>query len=211
MRELYTVILKSLLYSDALTMDKSGQIYGISKMAVSKRLKKQRSPVIRRSFSVFYLSGLQTRSVPSYCCGEFTALSSVSESPCRNRQGNFAYRRSFSLSAPVFPQHSESIGAQAPPWGPVIRVKYIRLRAIAAQCLHKTRGRASKPGLLFCIRFSQCSSWSTNCRAVRPERLPLRTCQVAAAARSCSGGRSVPAFSESAETICWYSSKVGAG
>lgn len=40
MRELYTVILKSLLYSDALTMDKSGQIYGISKMAVSKRLKK---------------------------------------------------------------------------------------------------------------------------------------------------------------------------
>ena len=46
---------------------------------------------------------------------------------------------------------------------------------------------------------------------VRPERLPLRTCHVAAAARSCSGGRSVPAFSESAETICWYSSKVGAG
>lgn len=53
MRELYTVILKSLLYSDALTMDKSGQIYGISKMAVSKRLKKQRIPVIRRGFSAF--------------------------------------------------------------------------------------------------------------------------------------------------------------
>lgn len=53
MRELYTVILKSLLYSDALTMDKSGQIYGIFKMAVSKRLKKQRIPVIRRSFSAF--------------------------------------------------------------------------------------------------------------------------------------------------------------
>ena len=53
MREPYTVILKSLLYSDALTMDKSGQIYGISKMAVSKRLKKQRIPVIRRGFSAF--------------------------------------------------------------------------------------------------------------------------------------------------------------
>ncbi len=42
------------------------------------------------------------------------------------------------------------------------------------------------------------------------KRLPLRTCHVAAAARSCSGGRSVPAFSESAETICWYSS-IGGG
>ena len=31
--------LLSLRYSDALTMDESGQIYGISKMAVSKRLK----------------------------------------------------------------------------------------------------------------------------------------------------------------------------
>ena len=32
--------LLSLRYSDALTMDEIGQIYGISKMAVSKRLKK---------------------------------------------------------------------------------------------------------------------------------------------------------------------------
>ena len=32
--------LPSLRYSDALTMDEIGQIYGISKMAVSKRLKK---------------------------------------------------------------------------------------------------------------------------------------------------------------------------
>ena len=53
------------------------------------------------------------------------------------------------------------------------------------------------------------------CVGYLPEQPPLypalRTCQVAAAARSCSGERSVPAFSESAETICWYSSKVGAG
>mgnify|MGYP002646643969 FL=1 len=32
--------LLSLRYGDALTMDEIGQIYGISKMAVSKRLKK---------------------------------------------------------------------------------------------------------------------------------------------------------------------------
>ena len=32
--------LLSLRYSDALTMDEIGQIYGISRMAVSKRLKK---------------------------------------------------------------------------------------------------------------------------------------------------------------------------
>ena len=32
--------LLSLRYSDALTMDEIGQIYGISKMAASKRLKK---------------------------------------------------------------------------------------------------------------------------------------------------------------------------
>ena len=37
--------LLSLRYSDALTMDEIGQIYGISKMAVSKRLKKLGSSV----------------------------------------------------------------------------------------------------------------------------------------------------------------------
>ena len=49
--------LLSLRYSDALTMDEIGQIYGISKMAVSKRLKKLHeklgSPVMRQSFPAF--------------------------------------------------------------------------------------------------------------------------------------------------------------
>ena len=49
--------LLSLRYSDALTMDEIGQIYGISKMAVSKRLKKLReklgSSVMRQSFPAF--------------------------------------------------------------------------------------------------------------------------------------------------------------
>ena len=38
--ELHGQNLLSLRYSDALTMDEIGQIYGISRMAVSKRLKK---------------------------------------------------------------------------------------------------------------------------------------------------------------------------
>lgn len=49
--------LLSLRYGDALTMDEIGQIYGISKMAVSKRLKKLHeklgSPVMRQSFPAF--------------------------------------------------------------------------------------------------------------------------------------------------------------
>ena len=66
--------LLSLRYSDALTMDEIGQIYGISKMAVSKRLKKLHeklgSSVMRQSFPVFLkiflFSGLQTRSECPY-------------------------------------------------------------------------------------------------------------------------------------------------
>ena len=41
--------LLSLRYSDALTMDEIGQIYGISKMAVSKRLKKLHEKIGRAS------------------------------------------------------------------------------------------------------------------------------------------------------------------
>ena len=50
--------LLSLRYSDALTMDEIGQIYGISKMAVSKRLKKLHeklgSSVSRQGFPAFF-------------------------------------------------------------------------------------------------------------------------------------------------------------
>ena len=49
--------LLSLRYSGELTMEEIGQIYGISKMAVSKRLKKLHeklgSPVMRQSFPAF--------------------------------------------------------------------------------------------------------------------------------------------------------------
>ena len=50
--------LLSLRYSDALTMDEIGQIYGISKMPVSKRLKtlheKLGSPVIRQRITAYF-------------------------------------------------------------------------------------------------------------------------------------------------------------
>ena len=50
--------LLSLRYSDALTMDEIGQIYGISKMAVSKRLKKLHemlgSSVSQQGFPAFF-------------------------------------------------------------------------------------------------------------------------------------------------------------
>ena len=50
--------LLSLRYSNALTMDEIGQIYGISKMAVSKRLKKLHeklgSSVSRQGFPAFF-------------------------------------------------------------------------------------------------------------------------------------------------------------
>ena len=55
--------LLSLRYSGELTMKEIGQIYGISRMAVSKRLKtphkKLESSVMRQNSLIFYLSGLQ--------------------------------------------------------------------------------------------------------------------------------------------------------
>ena len=66
--------LLSLRYSDALTMDEIGQIYGISRMAVSKRLKSCTKSWEALSHDMasqlflknFLFSGLQTRSECPY-------------------------------------------------------------------------------------------------------------------------------------------------